>query len=304
MTLLQEKDMIRWNQHKDFPPEVMARHHDFVLYDIYHHIKAFLLYPPNCSCEDACLCHEFRAKIVLTLNLSCYRKQREENETLETLYAKKLLLKIPEERFLAEGYEEGYPVWLIQREYHDRKREQHFKSVEELVWTMLRVAGSYALFFKQQRVSLTEAIERLTGKTPLKAKGRQQDDRCGEKAYATRFNAYKSVSHFIVAFGVMRKESENQESLTLTTPDQIERFLKISHWFRKKLLPLETPNTKEKFLFPEKSLIPLPVWVNSDGLDILIEPFEDIVQEIQAQLDDPANLRVPGESRKKKDMLE
>ena len=47
---------------------------DFVLYDVFHNIKAHLLYPLNCGCGEDCLCEATRAKIVLSLNVDLYNK--------------------------------------------------------------------------------------------------------------------------------------------------------------------------------------------------------------------------------------
>jgi hypothetical protein len=45
--------MTLWKEHRGFTPEFLTEHHDLVLYDVLHHIKAVLLYPPNCSCENS-----------------------------------------------------------------------------------------------------------------------------------------------------------------------------------------------------------------------------------------------------------
>ena len=123
----------------------------------------------------------------------------------------------------------------------------------------------------------------------------------GEKAYASRFNEYKSVCHFIAAFTHMeQKVSQGRPSFfTLKAPQQIEQFLSLSHWFRKKLLGLETPNVKEKLFFSDQTLIPLPDWIMSDKVNISIEPYQDIIERIEAQVNDPKNLVIPGEKWKK-----
>jgi len=68
------------------------------------------------------------------------------------------------------------------------------------------------------------------------------------------------------------------------SPDQIERFLKIAQWFRTRFLMLETPNVKEKNLFSEETILSLPSWVNSDEIDIPIQPFEEKLQEFYKAL--------------------
>jgi len=62
------------------------------------------------------------------------------------------------------------------------------------------------------------------------------------------------------------------------------KLLNLSHWFRAKLLTLETPNVKERFMFSEKSLLSLPVWISSEDIQITIHPFEEKLQKINAQL--------------------
>jgi len=62
------------------------------------------------------------------------------------------------------------------------------------------------------------------------------------------------------------------------------KFLNLSHWFREKLLTLETPNVKERFMFSEKSLLSLPERISSDDIRIPIDPFEEKLQKINDQL--------------------
>ena len=58
---------------KDFSPEFLSKHHDLVLYDVFHQIRALILFPLNCSCHDSCDCSEWREKVVLALNTHRYR---------------------------------------------------------------------------------------------------------------------------------------------------------------------------------------------------------------------------------------
>jgi hypothetical protein len=46
----------------------------------------------------------------------------------------------------------------------------------------------------------------------------------------------------------------------------------------------QTPNVKDNALFSEGTLLHLPAWVNSEGIDIPIDPFENKLQEIEAEL--------------------
>ncbi len=64
--------------------------------------------------------------------------------------------------------------------------------------------------------------------------------------------------------------------------NEIEWFLRLSHWVRQNLLGLQTPNVKATSIFSEELLVPLPSWVNSEGLDVPIAPFEEKLQEINA----------------------
>lgn len=277
--------VIVWNSHQDFSPEFLNQHRDLVLYDIFHHIKAFLLFPLNCACGDHCQCEALREKIVLSLNMSLYNKAEEEVKDLACLYALKILLKIPEDYFFRKHYAEAYPVWLIDQEFTKREQENHFKIVNQLVWTLLRLAKTYQSLWGEPRASLNEAVTMILGKTPLKTKALKKDDYlCGEKAYGKYFSTYKSVSHFIVALEFVKEERQGSSLFSLSTPSQIERFLSVSHWFQKELMHLRTPNVKNQFLFLEESLCPLPSWVESDAINISLEPFEGKLQEFNAKV--------------------
>jgi hypothetical protein len=72
----------------------------------------------------------------------------------------------------------------------------------------------------------------------------------------------------------------DKEDVVLTNAEQITEFLSLSHWIRKKLLAIETPNVKGKVLIAEDALVSLPSWVNSDGIDIPLDVFEHKLQEI------------------------
>src|SRR3990167_4336412 len=54
---------IVWDRYQQFSPEFRTKYYDFVLCDIFHHIKACLLFPPNCSCKRTCQCFQLREKI-------------------------------------------------------------------------------------------------------------------------------------------------------------------------------------------------------------------------------------------------
>ena len=276
--------MILWDRHKDFSSSFLAEHHNYVLQDVFHHIKAFLLYPLNCSCGSLCQCEASRAKIVLSLNADLYNQAEERQENRDSLYAMRALLKIPDDNFFRKHYGKAYPLWLIQEEFQ-KKEAYHFRVVERLVWALLRLARTYEVsIIGQPRASIKEAVDLILRKTPLKTKARKREKEhylCGEKAYGMQLNAHKSVCHFIVAFKFLEGNDPyfslaNSEA----TLQQIQSFLSLSHWIRKKLLSFETPNIKEKSLFSEEGLLPLPAWVNSDDVHIPLEPFAVKLEEI------------------------
>jgi hypothetical protein len=277
--------MILENKHTDLFPPFLDRHGDYLLYNTFHQVKAFLLYP--CGCDTLCQCETLREKIILTLNVHLYNQAQERKETPDNLRAMRFLLKIPDEDFFKKHYSEAYPVWLIQEQLGQEDRQKSFKVVAQLIEALLRLARTYELsLFKESRASITEALAMILGSAPLKTKAKKlgkEPRLCGEKAYSARLNAYKSVCHFIAALNFMEK---NNSSFSLSTPDakaeHVQQFLSVSHWFRKKLLLFYTPNIKHGALFSKKTLLSLPSWIASDDIDILIDPFEDKLQEINA----------------------
>lgn len=274
-----------WNKHKDFSSEFLTKYHDYVLYDVAHRIKAFLLYPPNCSCEGICQCESIRDKIVLSLNMDFLHQAQERSASSDQLNAMKMIFKIPDDSYFKANYARSYPVWLIEERLSQEDRKKNFKIVEQLVWGLLRLAKTYELsVFKEPRASINEAVEIILGDTPLKTKTKKLDREpplCGEKGYGVQLNIYKSVCHFVAAYEHMK---EDNPSFSLTQPEHIEAFLSLSHWIRNKLLKLKTPNIKENSLFPDKALLPLPAWVNSDDVHVSIEPFEHKLQKINDSL--------------------
>src|SRR5688572_5192900 len=83
---LEAKIMNLWDKHQEFPADFLAQHHDFVLYDVFHQIKALLLYPLNCDCDENCACEATRAKIVFSLNVDLYNKARMTEENPDLLH--------------------------------------------------------------------------------------------------------------------------------------------------------------------------------------------------------------------------
>ena len=273
--------MMTGNQHKGLSSEFLAQHHDLLLYNAYHQIKAYLLYPPHCSCKESCQCEDLRTKAMLSLNVNLYNKARRQEDEVDRLPVMRFLLNIPDDRYLSEHYGTGYPTWLIEKELKEREEGKHFKIVNRLVWGILRLAETYkATIFKKSQASLREVIKILLGERPLKTKASNTEDYLGgEKVYFDSFTTYKPVCHFIAAWEFVKKDHSTS---SLTMPHHIEAFLKTAHWLRKELLCIETPNTKMNIMFLEETLLPLPSWVSSDDIGISLEPFKERLEEIEA----------------------
>jgi hypothetical protein len=194
----------------------------------------------------------------------------------------KIIFKIPDDSFFQDVItHKVIPYGLLINRLNQEDRNKNFKIVEHLVWGLLRLARTYEISpLKGSRASINEAVEMIVGSTPLKTKVKKLDQEsplCGEKAYGIQLNAYKSVCHFVAAYKYLEG---NDPSFSLTQPEHIEKFLSLSHWLRAKLLTLETPNVKERFMFSGKSLISLPEWISSDDIQITIDPYEEKLQQI------------------------
>jgi hypothetical protein len=272
--------MITWRSYKGVSSEFLSTHRDLVLYDAFHHITAFLLFPPNCSCGDSCHCSEWRSKVVFSLNTSHYNKSCLKKKDGDLLATMKSLWSLPEDHLFREKHDDAYPPWLIEKELKEREDGNAFKRVDRLVWAILRLAETHkATIFRTARASKREVIKLILGTKPLKVKGQEKDDYLGgEKAHFDSFNEYEAVCHLIAASEYVKKKYETP---SLNTPDHIEEFLKTAHWLRKRLLGIKTPNTKMKIMFSEEALLPLPLWVESDNLDIPLEPFQERLEEIE-----------------------
>lgn len=272
--------MIQWNQHKRFSPEFLSEHHDLLVYDIYHQIKAFTLYPLNCSCKERCQCADLRTKVSLSLNVELYNRAFREGKDPETLSDMRFFLSIPDDSYFREHHGESYPLWLIEKEWEDREEQNHFKIVAQLVWTLLRLSKTQEVSpWRNSQASVTEALKELLPSTPLKKKGSRKEEGhlCGEKAYRKYLKTYKSVCHFIAALEYLR---EDKLLLSPRTPRDIKKFLEVSDWFRTKLLSFLTPNVKEMSFFLEEELLPLPPWVNGKDVKIPLQPLEKKLQAI------------------------
>jgi hypothetical protein len=266
-----------WNPYRDLPSECLTEHRDLVLYDTFHHIQALLLFPPNCSCNEACLCDEWRKKIILSLSTSRYMRACREKKDPKLLSAMKFYLDIPDAHLFMELYEEAYPRWLIEKELQTREEGKPFKIVHRLVWCIFRLAATHkATIFQRPKASLREVIRVILGPGPVK---KNENYLGGEKAHFDRFNEYKPICHFIAALGFVK---QNQEASSLTTLDHIEAFLKTAHWVKKELLGIENPNARKETMFREDGFISLPTWVDSNDVVIPIEPFKERLEQIEA----------------------
>lgn len=289
--------MTLWNNYRLLSEEFLRQHHDLVLYDAFHQVVAFLLHPLPCRCDAIpCQCDLLRKKISFSLNLDLFNFLQETHEDSEVLSGTRLLLKIPQESYFQKNYTQAYPSWLIEKNF--KEEEKNFKAVDQLTWALLRLCETYQLsYLRETRTSISESLEVIFGKTPVKTKQRKnsQDSHGGEHFYKRQFKRYKSVCHFIAALEFMKKEKEDREPVLFSRDqaDQIETFLKVSEWFRQKLLLLQTPNTKKKDVFLPEETLPLPSWVLAHDIDIPIEPFAKKLEEINAPFVEYLNSKDP-----------
>jgi hypothetical protein len=278
-----------WNTPLEFKQAFPKEYRNYILADVFHRIKAHLLYPLNCGCrsKNPCSCEDLRARVILTLNIGLYNQVEDHQDDQRLLSSLRYFLQIPDDRFLRRNLKKIHAPDFIEGELRKKVDAKHFQIVDELVWTLLRLAATNEAFgLYGPHTSLNEAIGIILGKVPLKSalkKLTQKDYLCGEKGFITHFKTYKAVCHFIMAFKFI-DPVRRHPCFTLTKPSQIEKFLKVSHKLRRMLLILETPNSKEKNLFTPTSLIPLPDWVGSDDIHITVEPLEDKLRYLKDQL--------------------
>jgi len=285
--------MIQWNQYKNFSPEFLAAHRNLVLYDVFHHVKAFLLFPPNCVCGNSCKCAQLREEVVSSLNTPLFNRVSKEEEDTETIYGIKSLLKIPEDRVIREHHEQAYPLWLTQEKLRAQSEEKSFKNMNQLVWALLRLSHTNKKCYGTLEASLNKAIKIITKELPLKTKAvtiQENDELYGEKAFGDDFHKFKTIFHFIAAFEWMKEENKQNKDFLfdlIQPTDKIERFLKLSQWFGKQIFSIETPNVKGKSLFLDGGPLPLPSWIQDDGIDLPIEIIEERVEEIRRDIRGP-----------------
>ena len=148
---------IVWDRYKQFSPEFLTKYYDFVLCDIFHHIKALFLFPPNCSCKRPCRCLQMREKIALTLNVRQYT-DAQRLEPSHRLKAMKSICYIPEDHVFRELHADAYPLWAIKKEWKAREKKGHFVAIDRLVWTFLRLGQTSKACFSAPGASLNAAV--------------------------------------------------------------------------------------------------------------------------------------------------
>lgn len=262
--------------YKNFPLEYFADHQDILLYDVFHHLQAYLLYPPHCGCEGLCPCNKMRKKIVLSLNMDFYDTAVQRKEAKDKLHAMRFLFDIPETSFCRLHYTKSYPSWLIQQELGKREEVNLFKSIEHLIWTLLRLAKTHEVSsFNTPWASLKGAMQLILGD----AYSTTNPYFCGAKAYGKRLRDYKPICHFITAMEMVKKDD------SISTPEQIKHFLSIAAWLKEKLIAVQTMNIKKERLFLEENFFSLPTWIQLEKVDLPLEPFEDKLKEINDMIE-------------------
>ena len=288
----QKKKEVTWDLHRNFSSEFLSKNCNLVLHDVFHHIKAFLLYPPDCLCVDTCHCHVWRKKVILSLNTNLYNRADRIYAKPRDLRAMKYVLCIPEDHAFRKLHSNAYPLWLIENKLKEKKKHGHFKAIEQMGWTFLRVGGTFEQCLGYREASLKEAMDILVGDTPIKSKTsktnkmKKAEYLGGQKKYEQLFKHYKSVCHFIAALVLCKKEDPYwkwEHNYPDPPAGPVERFLSVAHWFRSNLLALERRNVKNKVFLREEDLCPLPDWVHSNDVNPSIEPYEEKIQEIESQ---------------------
>ncbi len=254
-----------WNTYDHFSDDYLQKHREVVLIDVMHQIIAYIL-QPSFSENDS-----LRQDIVLSLNLHHLSYLEGEKRNPENISITKTILNIPNDSYFRDHWNQSYPLWMIEKDLSEKENQNHFKIVDRLIWTLLRLGRTYESVLGERRASLNEATEIIVGSTPASIK---PEHLCGEKAYTSYFKHYKSTCHFIAAFESMRKMDPSLTSLLeIKSVKQIEDFLNLSQKFRQELLSLQTPNIKNNTFFPEGALLPLPPYVKLKGKALSIQAF-------------------------------
>jgi len=272
---------------KIFSSSFLAQHRDIILYDVLHQIIAFLLFPTNGSGNIRYRYEELREKVILSLNVELYNRAEKEEKDQERLYTIRYILKIPEDKFFPKLSIESYPVWIIKEDFQKIDEGNYFRNIEKFVWALLRSDKTKEAYSSKKSYAITEKEKGAMnlGKSLLKTnviKFQRKDRLTHERTFEKHFETYKPFCHFIAAYECIKREKQQGWQFFLNQPNQIQRFLNISHWFRKNLLSLKTPGINEKVLFSEEDLVSLPLWAQGDEIDIPAEPFDNEIHEIDS----------------------
>jgi hypothetical protein len=287
--MAKEKKMSLYNlsnsHEKIFSSSFLSQHHDIILYNTLHQIIAFLLFPTNGPSNIRYRYEELREKVILSLNVELFNRAEKEEKDQERLYTIRCILRIPEDIFFPRLSIESYPLWIIKEDFQKIDEGNYFRNIEKFVWALLRSDKTKEAYLSKKSHVITEKEkgEMSLGKSLLKTnviKFQRKDRLTHERTFEKHFETYKPFCHFIAAYECMRREKQQGWQFSLNQPNQIQRFLNISHWFRKNLLSLKTPGVNEKVLFSEEDLVSLPTWVQGDEVDIPIEPGDNEIHEI------------------------
>ena len=101
--------MTIWETPPEFTEAFLREHHDYVLVDVFHRIKAHLLYPLACRCKNPCRCGDLRARVILSLNVGFYNQIEDRQKDPHVLPALRHFLQIPEDRLLRRNLDQIYP---------------------------------------------------------------------------------------------------------------------------------------------------------------------------------------------------
>lgn len=277
------------NSHKKiFSSSFLEKHHNIILYDVLHQSLAFLLFPTNGLSTIGYRYEELREKVILSLNVALYNKIedekiKKEEKNYEYSYIRGLL-KIPDDRAFPALSLEAYPLWLIKEDFQKIDAENYFRSIERFVWALLRSDDTREAYASKKSHAIPEKEEGVSdqGQSLLKAnviKFQRKDLSTPQKTFEDYFKIYKPFCHLVAAYECIKRETQQEWQFSLSQPQQIQRFLNIAYWFRKSLLSLKTSTIPEEKLFLEKDLLSLPLWAQSDEVEIP-EPLGSTIHEM------------------------
>jgi hypothetical protein len=247
--------------------------------DILHQAITFIFFP---SLEDN---QAQREQMSFSLNLSFIQQLEAQGSNSNKIDTARTLMRIPPDSYFRENWNQAYPLWLLKKEWSEKEVKKHFRIIDRLVWSVLRLGATYHSCIGERRASLNEALEVINGSSPVKSQ-HNMDYLCGEKAYASHFKHYKPVCHFIAAFEYLKSEdSQLQSLLQLTNLACIERFLSLSALFCSELLLLTTPNVKGNCFLNATELIELPEFLVLKPTHLSIEKIPGKEKDLLKLLD-------------------